>query len=120
MKYKGFNSYVNRSISKTFEILNMFIDQHSDILSFLERNKRSNLEILANPQVQDQSTVFETVYNKFTQSEEYMSTFLLERADIFIFALDMTSMKSIFLRDQRMMIKELSILYLKMIKERGQ
>jgi hypothetical protein len=48
-----------------------------------------------------------------------MSTFLLERADIFIFALDMGNMRSHLLQDQGRLIKNLSSLYLKMIKERG-
>lgn len=74
---------------------------------------------MTNPQVQDQSTVFETVYEKFTECEEYMSTFLLERADIFIFSLDMNTMRSHFLSEQGERIKDLSSLYLEMIKERG-
>ncbi len=48
-----------------------------------------------------------------------MTTYLLERADIYIFAVDMGSLRTKMLDDQSKLLKNLSSLYLRMIKERG-
>ena len=47
-----------------------------------------------------------------------MTTYLLERADIYIYALDTSQLRNNLLHDQSKIIKNLSILYLRMIKER--
>ena len=48
-----------------------------------------------------------------------MLTYLLERADIYIFAVEMNSMRNKLLQDQSKILKNLNGLYMKMVKERG-
>jgi hypothetical protein len=55
----------------------------------------------------------------FTQCEEYMSSFLLERADVFIYALDTAGLRQELLDGQAKLIKDTCLLYLRLIKERG-
>ena len=61
-RFKGFKNYIRSSIGRTFDAVQLYIDQHKDILSYYERNSRADMAILANPTLQDQATVFESVY----------------------------------------------------------
>ena len=45
-----------------------------------------------------------------------MAAFLLEKADIFIYTLDLISLKAFFLDEQGKLIKKLSSLYLRLVK----
>lgn len=69
--------------------------------------------------MQDQGTAFEKTYEMFTQCEEYMTAFLLERADIFIYSVDTSGLRQELLEGQGRLIKDICQLYMRLIKERG-
>lgn len=48
-----------------------------------------------------------------------MSNYLLERADIFIYAVDTSGLRQELLESQAKLIKDLCVLYMRLIKERG-
>jgi t-SNARE complex subunit (syntaxin) len=48
-----------------------------------------------------------------------MNTYLLEKADIFIYSVDTNPMREHLLTGQGKVLKELSLLFIKIVKERG-
>lgn len=48
-----------------------------------------------------------------------MNNYLLERADIFIYAVDASGLRQELLESQGKLIKDICTLYLRLIKERG-
>ena len=68
-RFKGFKNYIRTCIGRTFDAVQLYIEQHNDLISYYERNNRSELAILGDATLQDQATVFEIVYEKFTQAE---------------------------------------------------
>jgi hypothetical protein len=69
--------------------------------------------------VQDQGIAFEKAYQNLTNCEEYMLSFLLERADIYIYAVDSSGLREELLAKQGKLIRDVCTLYVSLIRQRG-
>lgn len=85
-KYRTFKTFITSSISNSYNIIDKLVEDHNKIISLFLNFKTSDLSKLANPCVQDQSTIFELIFENLKKCSEYLNTFLLDKADISIYS----------------------------------
>lgn len=63
--------------------------------------------------------VFETVYAAFSACEQYMSKYLVDRADIYIYSVDFGQVKSSLCGNHAKMVSELCLIFGEIIRTRS-
>ena len=65
------------------------MSQHEAILNLHLRNQVSDFySNLTNPLLEEQIIVFDESYNKMIECETYLNTYLIEKAEMYMYSLD--------------------------------
>ena len=74
---------------------------------------------MKNPEIQDQSSLFDMVYNMALKCEEYLSKYLLNKAEILIYSLDFNNFRKTILSRHSESLKAIVLIFSKIIRERS-
>lgn len=97
-------------------VVEKLISEHNCAMNSYLNFISSDFEVLMDPHIQDQSTLFDLTYNMGLKCEEYLSKYLFNKVDILIYSLDFGNFRKTVLAKHAESMKSLIVVYSRIIK----